>query len=251
MDARVMVQRKLQLSSTSWKSPRNNIQLLLRSCGSDGKESVCSAGDLGSIPGSGRSLEGGNGNHFSILAWRIPWTEEPGWLQSMGLQRVGHDWSDLAGVLWKGHFGVGTDASCSWMKMQRETTFLSLAVVIWGASEADPETGNCVQVNYSESDPGKYAGGAGRWSRLWRWPTQSSLLSRLTLQLEPDCGGGCGRQCPALTGFSHLGDEEAGGFPTIFHPSLVGYCGGWVVVRSSSSSSPSSGKGVRVLMGRT
>ena len=29
--------------------------------------------------------------HFSILAWRIPWTEEPGELQSMGLQRVGHD----------------------------------------------------------------------------------------------------------------------------------------------------------------
>ena len=32
----------------------------------------------------------------SILAWRIPWREEPGGLQSMGLQRVGHDWSDLA-----------------------------------------------------------------------------------------------------------------------------------------------------------
>ena len=29
--------------------------------------------------------------YFSILAWRIPWTEEPGGLQSMGLQRVGHD----------------------------------------------------------------------------------------------------------------------------------------------------------------
>ena len=30
--------------------------------------------------------------HYSILAWRIPWTEEPGWLQSMGLQRVKHIW---------------------------------------------------------------------------------------------------------------------------------------------------------------
>ena len=30
--------------------------------------------------------------HSSILAWRIPWTEEPGGLQSMGSQRVGHDW---------------------------------------------------------------------------------------------------------------------------------------------------------------
>ena len=31
--------------------------------------------------------------HSSILARKIPWTEEPGWLQSMGLQRVGHDWA--------------------------------------------------------------------------------------------------------------------------------------------------------------
>ena len=46
-------------------------------------------GDAGLIPGSGRSPGGGNGNHSSILAWRIPWMEEPDWLQSMGLQRVG------------------------------------------------------------------------------------------------------------------------------------------------------------------
>ena len=30
--------------------------------------------------------------HSSVLAWKIPWTEEPGGLQSMGLQRIGHDW---------------------------------------------------------------------------------------------------------------------------------------------------------------
>ena len=34
--------------------------------------------------------------HFSTLAWKIPWTEEPGGLQSMALQRVGHNWSDSA-----------------------------------------------------------------------------------------------------------------------------------------------------------
>ena len=37
-------------------------------------------------------LEKGMATHSSILAWRIPWTEEPGGLQSMGSQRVGHDW---------------------------------------------------------------------------------------------------------------------------------------------------------------
>ena len=36
-------------------------------------------------------LEKGMGTHFSILAWRIPWTEEPGGLWSIGLQRVGHN----------------------------------------------------------------------------------------------------------------------------------------------------------------
>ena len=41
-------------------------------------------------------LEEGMAAHFSILAWRIPQTEEPGGLQSMGLQRVGRDCSDLA-----------------------------------------------------------------------------------------------------------------------------------------------------------
>ena len=36
--------------------------------------------------------------HSSILAWRIPWTEEPGGLQSMGLQRAGHDWATFTSL---------------------------------------------------------------------------------------------------------------------------------------------------------
>ena len=98
-----------------------------------GKESVCNAGDPSSIPGSGRSsgegigypfqyswvslvaqmvknllamqetqvqslgredpLEEDMATHSSILAWRSPWTEEPGRLQFMGLQRIRHDWA--------------------------------------------------------------------------------------------------------------------------------------------------------------
>ena len=55
---------------------------------------LASAGDIrdaGSIPGSGRSSGEGHGKRSSILAWRIPWTEEPGELQSIGSQRVRHD----------------------------------------------------------------------------------------------------------------------------------------------------------------
>ena len=57
--------------------------------GSDSKASVYNAGDMGSIPGSGRSA--GEGNGTPLQYWKIPWTEEPGRLQSMGSQRVGHN----------------------------------------------------------------------------------------------------------------------------------------------------------------
>ena len=55
------------------------------------KEFACNAGDLGLIARLESSLEKGMATHSSVLAWRIPWTEEPGGLQSMGSQRVWYD----------------------------------------------------------------------------------------------------------------------------------------------------------------
>ena len=55
------------------------------------KNPPASAGDVCLISGLGRSPEEENGNPLYILAWRIPWTEETGGLQSTGLQRAGHD----------------------------------------------------------------------------------------------------------------------------------------------------------------
>ena len=46
---------------------------------------------VGLIPGQEDPLEEGMATHSSILAWRVPWTEEPGKLQYIGLQRVGHN----------------------------------------------------------------------------------------------------------------------------------------------------------------
>ena len=70
------------------------------------KESACNAEDAGSIPGSGRShnpwvrkipwRRAWQPTHSSILAWRIPWTEELGGLQSIASPKVRHDWSDWA-----------------------------------------------------------------------------------------------------------------------------------------------------------
>ena len=53
-----------------------------------GKESTCSAGDMGSIFGQEDLLEKEMATYCSILAWKVPWTEEPGGLQSMRSQEL-------------------------------------------------------------------------------------------------------------------------------------------------------------------
>ena len=58
---------------------------------SEGKESACNAGDQGLIPGWGRTLVKEMATCSGILAWRIPWTDDPGGLPSMRWQRVGHN----------------------------------------------------------------------------------------------------------------------------------------------------------------
>ena len=56
--------------------------------GSDGKESACNTRDLNSTPGLEDPLEKGMATHSSILAWRIPWTEEPGGCSPWGRQEL-------------------------------------------------------------------------------------------------------------------------------------------------------------------
>ena len=59
-------------------------------------------------------LEEGMAAHSSILVWKIPWTEKPGGLPSMALQRVGHDWSDLSQQSIAQYFGTELPLSSSW-----------------------------------------------------------------------------------------------------------------------------------------
>ena len=61
--------------------------------GSVVKNLPANARGVHSISGSGRSPGEGNGNSFQYFAWKIPWTEKPGGLQSMGSQRVRQDWA--------------------------------------------------------------------------------------------------------------------------------------------------------------
>ena len=55
------------------------------------KNPPASAGIVGLIPGLGKSPGEGNGNLLQYSSQKIPWTEEPSGLLSMGLQKVGHD----------------------------------------------------------------------------------------------------------------------------------------------------------------
>ena len=78
----------LQTDALSSEPPETAISIRVFS---DGKESVYNSGYLGLIVGLRRSLEEEMATHSSILARRIPWTEEPSGLQSIESQRAGHD----------------------------------------------------------------------------------------------------------------------------------------------------------------
>ena len=96
--------------------------------GSVGKESAYNAGDLDSIPGSGRSLEKEMATHSSILAWRLPGTEDPDRLQSMGSQRVGLDWATYTSVLpLRTHGSMIPASNCNCCTKKKTIVFLRTA----------------------------------------------------------------------------------------------------------------------------
>ena len=81
MELKLSLQQILQTSMTERRLPR----------WLSGKESACSAGDAGLIPELRRSPGEVNGSPLQYTCLGNPWTEEPGGLQSMGSQRIGHD----------------------------------------------------------------------------------------------------------------------------------------------------------------
>ena len=88
--------------------------------------------------------EEGMATHSSLLAWRIPWTEEPGGLQSTGSQRVGHDLSDLAYAGSNRSKNPGETSGsqipgfCKWLSFVRNRT-LNLTVLDWRSSPREHE----------------------------------------------------------------------------------------------------------------
>ena len=79
------------MKNESWREGRNESQRSLKSQVKNLPTNTGDIRDLSSVPGLEDPLEEHMIIHSSILAWRIPWTEEPGGLQSMGLQTLEHD----------------------------------------------------------------------------------------------------------------------------------------------------------------
>ena len=80
-------------------------------------------------------LEKGMATHSSILAWRTPWTEEPGGLQSMGSQRVGQDWATI--TFTKGESVFKKD-NAQFLWAQRTKKILSSSSLGWGTTNWGP-----------------------------------------------------------------------------------------------------------------
>ena len=80
--------------------------------GSVDNQSACNAGDMGSIPGLGRFPGGVHGNPLQYSCQEHSLTEEPGGLQSIELQRVGHDWRGWALACTHTHSHTHTSFEC-------------------------------------------------------------------------------------------------------------------------------------------
>ena len=98
------------------------------------------------FPGGGVSMEEVMATHASILAWEIPWTEEPSRLQSMGSQRVGHDWAHTH-TIWKKNLWPYI-----WFRKGRETRdqIANISWIIEKAREIQKNTCFCF-IDYAKA----------------------------------------------------------------------------------------------------
>ena len=112
------------------------------------------AWDTGSSPGSGRSPGVGDGNFSSILTRKIPWTEEPGGLQSRGSQRVEYNWAQPTRTYC---------IACA--------KLLQSCPVLWNSLDCSPPGSSVRAILHTDTGMGSYAILQGIF------PTQGSLLS--------------------------------------------------------------------------
>ena len=153
--------------------------------GSDGKEFACNTGDPGSIPGSGKSPWEGMAAHFSILAWRTPWSEESGGLQSMESQSVRNDWVTDT---FRAETSEKWNISCHVGKQRMSRSSAISATTRWWAGELQ-----ATQEEYLLSSSLQTI--ATPYSEPWRnsgsentgyWPQMAEMYIKRMISVSPD-----------------------------------------------------------------
>ena len=136
-------------------------------------------------------VKAGTASHSSILVWRIPWTEEPGRLQSTGSQRVGHDWvtslTHLKHLIWPGHRTIET--ATIWKKWHGHIDVYWLNIHNSLCKDCSCSNqwfhlwflfADCVLLNFGQSN-----GSQNCDSESATWTVSENLLKRQVLSLHP------------------------------------------------------------------
>ena len=125
------------------------------------------ARDMGSIPELERPPGVGNSDPPSLLAWKIPWTEEPGGLESMWSQRVGHDWTTNPTILqgvWRCHL-IGKEER----EVEREVTGAWVGrngKFRFGRVECDMPMNHVQWASHGDSSIGESGAQGSGWSEV-------------------------------------------------------------------------------------
>ena len=109
--------------------------------------------------------------HSSTLAWKIPWTEEPGRLQSMGSLRVGHDWTTSLWLFTFMHWRRKWQPTPMFLPGESQGRGSLLSCCLWGRTESDMIDATCQQQQQHQ------------WSSMW--VCYLEYLIQLSLQIAP------------------------------------------------------------------
>ena len=122
--------------------------------------------------------------HSNILAWKIPWTEEPGELQSMGSQRVGHEWvTEHASVRFS---SVAQSCPTLWDPMNRSTPGLPVHHQLSEFTQTHAHrVGDAIQSSHPLSSPSPPAPNPSQHQGLFQWVSSSHEVAKvLEFQLQ-------------------------------------------------------------------
>ena len=120
--------------------------------------------------------------HSSTLAWRIPWTEEPGRLHSMGSHRVGHDWSDLVVVVHLIDYSINVTLYALGRRKIGVTHFIPIFTLLWWSGTKRTSLKSACM-----SEPSSVPCSNRLTIRLWLWFRTQSAPPVLTMFLKLVC----------------------------------------------------------------